>query len=146
MIYATPDDFDTAWEFFDTNKEWFPHVRKSHVRNRLEWGQVIIQDNVLITQQRYKRTGPIGRDTDVTTNIGDYIIHQIVAKNKGTGEAVKVIKEYFEHVYGNVYLTVRAENVPANKFYQKIGMERVGYINWSNGKMKGNVWKKAKGS
>ena len=146
MNYATPKDFEEVWAVFEQNKEWFPHVRKSHVRNRLEWGQVIIQDNVLITQQRYKRTGPIGRDTDVTTNIGDYIIHQIVAKNKGTGEAVKVIKEYFDHVYGNVYLTVRAENVPANKFYQKIGMERVGYINWSNGKMKGNVWKKAKGN
>ena len=98
MHYATPEDFDVAWEYFDTNKEWFPHVRKSHVINRLEWGQVIIQDNVLITQQKYKRTGPIGRDTDVTTKIGDYIIHQIVAKNKGTGEAVKVIQEYFDPV------------------------------------------------
>lgn len=146
MIYATPDDFDSAWEFFDTNKEWFPHVRKSHVRNRLEWGQVIIQDNVLITQQRYKRTGRIGRDSDVTTKMGDHIIHQIIAKNKGTGEAARVIQEYFDHVNTDVYLTVRAENVPANKFYQKIGMERVGYINWSNGKMKGNVWKKAKGN
>tara|TARA_B100002019_G_scaffold272592_1_gene267938 strand:- start:47 stop:487 length:441 start_codon:yes stop_codon:yes gene_type:complete len=146
MIYATPDDFDAAWEFFDTNKEWFPHVRKSHVRNRLEWGQVIIQDNVLITQQRYKRTGRIGRDSDVTTKMGDHIIHQIIAKNKGTGEAARVIQEYFDHVNTDVYLTVRAENVPANKFYQKIGMERVGYINWSNGKMKGNVWKKAKGN
>ena len=146
MIYATPDDFDAAWEFFDTNKEWFPHVRKSHVRNRLEWGQVIIQDNVLITQQRYKRTGRIGRDSDVTTKMGDHIIHQIIAKNKGTGEAARVIQEYFDHVNTDVYLTVRAENVPANKFYKKIGMERVGYINWSNGKMKGNVWKKAKGN
>jgi len=146
MIYATQDDFDVAWEFFDTNKEWFPHVRKSHVRNRLEWGQVIIQDNVLITQQRYKRTGRIGRDSDVTTKMGDHIIHQIIAKNKGTGEAARVIQEYFDHVNTDVYLTVRAENVPANKFYQKIGMERVGYINWSNGKMKGNVWKKAKGN
>ena len=146
MIYATPDDFDAAWEFFDTNKEWFPHVRKSHVRNRLEWGQVIIQDNVLITQQRYKRTGRIGRDSDVTTKMGDHIIHQIIAKNKGTGEAARVIQEYFDHVNTDVYLTVRAENVPANKFYQKIGMERVGYINWSDGKMKGNVWKKTKGN
>ena len=82
----------------------------------------------------------------MTTKIGDYIIHQIVAKNKGTGEATKVIQEYFDHVNADVYLTVRAENVPANKFYEKVGMDKVGYITWSKGNMLGNVWKKAKGS
>lgn len=144
MNFATIDDFDEVWEIFQNNKEWFPHVRSFHIRNRLNWGQVILQDNVLITQQKYKRTGPIGRDTDVTTKIGDYIIHQIVAKNKGTGEATKVIQEYFDHVNADVYLTVRAENVPANKFYKKVGMEKVGYITWSKGNMLGNVWKKSK--
>ncbi len=141
MRYATEDDFDEAWEYFHSNKEWFPHVRKFHVRNRLKWGQVIIQDNVIITQQQYKRTGKIGHHTDVITSKGDYIIHQIIAKNKKSGEAIKVIKEYFDWVKSDVFLTVRANNVPANRFYDKVGMKKVGTITWSQGKMPGNVWK-----
>ena len=141
MRYGTIDDFDEAWEYFHNNKEWFPHVRKSHIRNRLENNQLIIQDNVLITQHEYQKTGPIGRDTDVISSKGDYIIHQIIAKNKGSGEASKVLKEYFEYVPTNVFLTVRANNVAANRFYAKVGMEVVGTITWSQGTMEGLVWK-----
>lgn len=140
MNYATIDNFDEVWNIFQNNKEWFPHVRTSHVRNRLSWGQVILQDGVVITQQQYKRNGKIGKDSDVTIEKGDYIIHQIINSNPKNGNAKKVIEEYFDHVNQNVYLTVRSENIVANRFYEKVGMTRVGYINWSKGKMKGNVW------
>ena len=142
MRYATINDFDEVWKIFKDNKKWFPHVRTFHVRNRLSWGQVILQDGVLITEQEYKRSGKIGRDTDVETKKGDRIIHQIINSQPNNGNARKVIEEYFKYVDTDVYLTVREENVPANKFYKKIGMEKVGYINWSKGKMLGNVWLK----
>jgi len=141
MRYATINDFDEVWKIFKDNKKWFPHVRTFHVKNRLNWGQVILQDGILITEQEYKRSGKIGRDTDVETKKGDRIIHQIINSKPNNGNARKVIEEYFKYVDTDVYLTVREENVPANKFYKKIGMEKVGYINWSKGKMKGNVWK-----
>lgn len=141
MNYATIDNFDEVWNIFQNNKKWFPHVRTSHVRNRLSWGQVILQDGVVITQQQYKRNGKIGKDSDVDVKKGDYIIHQIINSNPSNGNAKKVIEEYFDHVNQNVYLTVRSENIAANKFYEKVGMTKVGYINWSKGKMKGNVWK-----
>ena len=140
MNYATIENFDEVWDIFQNNKEWFPHVRTSHVRNRLSWGQVILQDGVVITQQQYKRNGKIGKDSDVDVKKGDYIIHQIINSNPSNGNAKKVIEEYFDHVNQNVYLTVRSENIVANRFYEKVGMTKVGYINWSKGKMKGNVW------
>lgn len=140
MNYATIDNFDEVWKIFQDNKEWFPHVRTSHVRNRLSWGQVILQDGVVITQQQYKRNGKIGKDSDVDVKKGDYIIHQIINSNPSNGNAKKVIEEYFDHVNQNVYLTVRSENIVANRFYEKVGMTKVGYINWSKGEMKGNVW------
>ena len=140
MRYATIENFDEVWNIFQNNKEWFPHVRTSHVRNRLSWGQVILQDGVVITQQQYKRNGKIGKDSDVDVKKGDYIIHQIINSNPSNGNAKKVIEEYFDHVNQNVYLTVRSENIVANRFYEKVGMTKVGYINWSKGKMKGNVW------
>ena len=126
MNYATIDNFDEVWNIFQNNKEWFPHVRTSHVRNRLSWGQVILQDGVVITQQQYKRNGKIGKDSDVDVKKGDYIIHQIINSNPSNGNAKKVIEEYFDHVNQNVYLTVRSENIVANRFYEKVGMTKVG--------------------
>ena len=142
MRYATINDFDEVWQIFKDNKDWFPHVRTFHIKNRLNWNQVILHEGVLITQQVYQQTRLIGRDADVRVTAGSHMIHQIVNSVKGNGNAEKVIKEYFKHVGTDVYLTVRSENIPANKFYEKVGMENIGYINWSKGKMPGNVWKK----
>ena len=105
MNYATIDNFSEVWKIFQDNKQWFPHVRTSHVRNRLSWGQVILQDGVVITQQQYKRNGKIGKDSDVKIEKGDYIIHQIINSNPKNGNAKKVIEEYFDHVKENVFLT-----------------------------------------
>jgi hypothetical protein len=58
------------------------------------------------------------------------------------------MNEFFNFAGTDVYLTVRTEanNLVANRFYKKVGMEKVGYITWSKGKMLGNVWKKEKGA
>lgn len=142
MNYVTIKDFNEVWKIFNENIEWFPHVRSSHIKNRLEWHQVILQDGVLITQQICQKTRKIGRNTNVYIEAGSHVIHQIINSIKGNGNAEKVMKEYFAHVKTNVYLTVRSENKPANMFYEKIGMKKVGYITWSKGKLLGNVWKK----
>jgi len=142
MNYATIINFDDIWKTFNDNLEWFPHVRSSHIKNRIERGQVILQDGVLIIQQIYQQTRKIGKDTDVYIKAGSHMIHQIINLKKGNGNAEKVIKEYFAHVGTDVYLTVRSENKPANRFYEKIGMKKIGHITWSKGKILGNVWKK----
>ena len=144
MNYATIDDFDEVWKIFQDNKEWFPHVRTFHVKNRLRWGQVILEDGVLITQQVNQQTRKVGKDTDVKVTGGSHLIHQIINSDKNNGKAKEVIQKYFDHVDTDVYLTVREENLAANRFYKKVGMENVGYINWSKGTMKGVVWKKQK--
>ena len=144
MNHATIDDFDMVWKVFQDNKEWFPHVWNTKVKKRLINNELIFQDGVVITYSKSKRNGKIGRDTDVSITKGDYIIHQIINSKQGNGNAEKVIKEYFDHVNQNVYLTVRSENITANKFYEKVGMSMVGNISWSKGTMSGNVWKYTK--
>ena len=144
MRYATINDFDEVWKIFQDNKEWFPHVWNTKVKKRLVNNELIFQDGVVITHSKSKRNGKIGRDTDVSITKGDYIIHQIINSKQGNGNAEKVIKEYFDHVNQNVYLTVRSKNITANKFYEKIGMSMVGNISWSKGTMSGNVWKYTK--
>jgi ribosomal protein S18 acetylase RimI-like enzyme len=54
------------------------------------------------------------------------------------------MNEFFNFAGTDVFLTVREDNLVANRFYEKVGMEKVGYITWSKGKMLGNVWKKSK--
>jgi len=144
MNYATIDNFDEVWNIFQNNKEWFPHVWNTKVKKRLINNELIFQDGVVITYSKSRRNGKIGRDTDVSITKGDYIIHQIINSKQGNGNAEKVIKEYFDHVNQNVYLTVRSENITANKFYEKVGMSMVGNISWSRGTMSGNVWKYTK--
>jgi RimJ/RimL family protein N-acetyltransferase len=140
MNYATIKDFDEVWKIFQDNKEWFPHVRSFHIKNRLNWGQIILDDGVLITQQMYQQTRKIGQDTNVKVQAGSYLIHQIINSDKSNGKAKTVIRRYFDHVETDVYLTVRKENIVANRFYKKVGMKDIGTINWSKGAMKGIVW------
>ena len=144
MNHATIEDFDEVWKVFQDNKEWFPHVWNTKVKKRLINNELIFQDGVVITYSKSKGNGKIGRDTDVSITKGDYVIHQIINSKQGNGNAEKVIKEYFDHVNQNVYLTVRSENITANKFYEKVGMSMVGNISWSKGTMSGNVWKYTK--
>lgn len=144
MNHATIEDFDEVWKVFQDNKEWFPHVWNTKVKKRLINNELIFQDGIVITYSKSKRNGKIGRDTDVSITKGDYVIHQIINSKQGNGNAEKVIKEYFDHVNQNVYLTVRSENITANKFYEKVGMSMVGNISWSKGTMSGNVWKYTK--
>ena len=142
MNYATINDFDLVWKAFNDNKEWFPHVRKSHVRNRLESEQVIFEDGIVITHKVSKANRPIGRDCDIILPKGTYQIHQIINTNKGNGNAQTIINKFFDFIKNDVYLTVRKENTIANRFYEKVGMELVGQISWSNKSIQGNVWKK----
>ena len=51
--YAEDKDFKRVWSIFEQNKEWFPHVRNTHIENRIKWKQCIIEDNVVITFQPY---------------------------------------------------------------------------------------------
>lgn len=69
------------------------------------------------------------------------MIHQIVARDKGNGSAFKVMKEFLFSIDKNIYLTVRSDNVVANKFYEKLGMEIVGKTHWGKESIPGVVWR-----
>lgn len=140
MYKAQETDFDDAWSIFQGAKEWFPHVRKSHCKERISRGQLILEDGVLITYHQNKNNRKIGVDTNVRIESGCHIIHQLVNSNKGNGNAEKVVRKFFDYVDTNVYLTVRADNQRAIRLYEKLGMEDLGYINWSKGSLKGKVY------
>ena len=137
MYIANKNDFDAVWKLFQENKKWFPHVWNTKIKKRIENRQVVFENNVVITFSIYKRNNKIG---GLTALKNDCILHQIV-KGKD-GNARKTIEDFFAYVNTNVYLTVRKDNIIANKFYDKIGMKQVGTISWAKGKMPGLIWKK----
>ena len=132
-------DFDNVKSFFKKYKSIFPHIRSDKLKRRILNEQVILEKGILITYQIYTKKVILG---DTFANKSDAIIHQIVSKDLGNGNAKIVIDEFFKYVNTNVFLTVRKENLRANTFYKKVGMDCVGNISWSNNTILGNVYLK----
>ena len=135
MYHAVESDFENVKEIFYLHKKWFPHVRTDYMKRMIAKKNLILDNNVVITYNIYKRKQKIG---DVQALKGDCILHQIVAKDKGT--ASTVLQRFFEFINRRVYLSVRSDNELAKSFYLKNNMKLVGKHNWSNGKLGGDVF------
>ena len=141
-----------------SNKKFLAHVRSDYIRQMImnngkqfnfksnfesknkNQNLLIIENDVVIAYNFYKRKQKIG---DVQAFKGDCILHQIVAKTKGT--ASDVLQRFFKFVNHNplgkrVYLSVRSDNEMAKNFYLKNNMKLIGKTSWSKGTLPGDVF------
>jgi hypothetical protein len=132
MIHARENDFDAVKDIFKQHKEWFPHVRQDYIKRMIASGNLILENDVIITYNYYKRKQKIG---DVTAQQGDCVLHQIAAKHRN-GSASQVLQNFFKWTNRRVFLSVRSENLWAKHFYEKNNMDLVGQISWSLGGVK----------
>jgi len=116
---------------FFADKSIFPHIRTDKIKTLIENENIIVENNVLITYQVYKKKTKLG---NVFAEKNDVILHQISNKNFGSGSAEIVIKRFFDYVKSNVFLSVRSENKRACRFYKKVGMDCIGKIAWGSDK------------
>ena len=138
MKIATIDDLSVIESIFAPyRKAYFPHIRQDYLKRKIEANNVILQDGVVIVFGVYKRKQKIGK---VEAQKGDAHIGQIVTIEQGSGNATKVLKEFFS-MHNVVWLTVRAENPRARGFYEKNGMINVSDISWAGGNIPGVVYK-----
>ena len=140
MYHAVKSDFEKVKEIFYLHKKWFPHVRTDYMKRMITKKNLILENDVVITYNFYKRKQKIG---DVQAFKGDCILHQIVAKTKGT--ASDVLQRFFKFVNHNplgrrVYLSVRSDNEMAKNFYLKNNMKLIGKTSWSKGTLPGDVF------
>jgi len=126
MIHAKENDFDAVKDIFYQHKEWFPHIRTDYMRREIAASHLILDNDVIITYNYYKRKQKIG---DVQAQQGDCVLHQIAAKNKGT--ASQVLQRFFKWTNRRVFLSVRSDNIIAKKFYKKNNMKIVGQTSWA---------------
>ena len=140
MYHAVKSDFEKVKEIFYLHKKWFPHVRTDYMKRMIAKKNLILENDVVITYNFYKRKQKIG---DIQAFKGDCILHQIVAKTKGT--ASDVLQRFFKFVNHNplgkrVYLSVRSDNEMAKNFYLKNNMKLIGKTSWSKGTLPGDVF------
>ena len=111
MIHAREKDFDVVKDIFKQHKEWFPHLRQDYIKRMIASGNLILENDVIITYNYYKRKQRIG---NIQAQQGDCVLHQLAAKNKGT--ASNVLQNFFKWTNRRVFLSVRSENLTAKKF------------------------------
>jgi RimJ/RimL family protein N-acetyltransferase len=132
MIHAKENDYDVVKEIFSEHKQWFPHVRQDYIKRMIASRNLILDNDVIITYNYYKRKQRIGT---ITAQQGDCILHQIAAKNRN-GSASQALQDFFKWTNRRVFLSVRNDNLIAKKFYEKNGMDLVGFTSWSKGGVK----------
>lgn len=142
MKHATLSDLKEIYVHFQKRKDVFPHVRQDKLRRMIEEGQVVWQDEVVITYQQYKRKTRVG---DVQIPAGAIMLHQILNSNQFSGKGGAVFEQFVEEIVkpsgGDLYLSVRKENAVACLFYERHGMEVVGKVAWSSGTLPGLVYR-----
>ena len=132
MIHAKEIDTIEVKSIFKQHKEWFPHIRQDYIKRMIDSGNLILDNDVIITYNYYKKKQRIGT---VTAQQGDCVLHQIAAKNRN-GSASQALQNFFKWTNRRVFLSVRSDNIIAKKFYEKNGMDLVGFTSWSLGGVK----------
>jgi RimJ/RimL family protein N-acetyltransferase len=127
MIHAKEADTIEVKSIFKQHKEWFPHIRQDYIKRMIDSGNLILDNDVIITYNYYKKKQRIGT---VTAQQGDCVLHQIAAKNRN-GSASQALQNFFKWTNRRVFLSVRNDNQIAKKFYEKNGMDLVGFTSWS---------------
>jgi len=138
---ATIEEIKEVYAIFAQYKDVFPHIRFDYLQRKIESGRCVYEDDVVIAFTIYKRKQRIGDNNHAVK--GEVMLHQIVNANPSNGKSAEVLKGFFENtVEGKpVWLTVRADNDRAIKFYNKVGFEDMGDIYWMKGKLSGKVFR-----
>jgi len=123
--------------------EWVTYSKVFNKTNVSIQNECIYTDGVVIIFKIHQRTVRIGNITKSLKS--DCHLNQIVSTTRD-GSASKILNQFFNYISllpyasGVIYLNVRSENDRAKKFYERNGMKLVDQTNWSEGKIKGDVY------
>ncbi len=136
MIHAKEQDFDKVKDIFYQHKQWFPHIRTDYMRREIAAGHLILDNDVVITYNFYKRNYKLDKSSmgnvsqKIIMQANDCILHQIAAKHRN-GSASDALQRFFKWSGRRVWLSVRSDNAVAKAFYERNGMKLVGKTSWT---------------
>ena len=55
MIHAKEIDTIEVKSIFKQHKEWFPHIRQDYIKRMIDSGNLILDNDVIITYNYYKK-------------------------------------------------------------------------------------------
>ena len=128
----------------------FPHMYKQGFRlvTRIQGGNLILQDGVVITFHQYAGRTPVTRNSLVKAKSKSFLIHQIASNREIKGSTKKVLDEFVEYCKEKgapeILLTVREFNDNARKFYERYGFQYVEDTHWNSkktGKIPGVIYR-----
>jgi hypothetical protein len=143
MRHASLRELHAIYRHFQSRKDVFPHVRQDKLSRMIEARQVIWQDGVIVTYQKYKKRTRVG---DVKVPAGAIMLHQILNSNQFNGAGRRVFRQFVDDIVkpsGDLYLSVRKNNTVARRFYERHGMKVAGAVAWKNGTIPGLVYRLA---
>jgi len=137
---ASLDQLDEIYNHFYNCREWFPHIRKDYVERNITAKKVVYDSGVIIIFNQYQRRQRIGT---VEAQRGDFILHQILNPHRNSGQpscASDILQRFCFECAADVWLSVRADNDRAAKFYSKNGFTLAGTTSWMSGTLPGLVF------
>lgn len=142
MRHASLGDLKAIYRHFQSRKDVFPHVRQDGLKRLIEAHHCIWQEGVVITYTQYRKRTRIG---DVQVPAGAIMLHQILNSNQFNGGGRRVFRQFVDEIVkpsgGDLYLSVRKENMVACRFYERQGMRVTGTVAWKNRTIPGLIYR-----
>lgn len=142
MRHASLRDFNAIYRHFQARRDVFPHVRQDRLKRRIKAHQCVYQRGVVITFQQYQKRTRVG---DVNVPAGAIMLHQILNSDQFNGAGRRVFRQFVDEIVrlsgGDLYLTVRKDNITACDFYERHGMQVAGTVAWKNRTIAGLVYR-----
>ena len=143
--FASMADYDAVVKIFNQHRAVFPHVRTDYIRRMIQSNRCFFRNGVVITFVNYARRNKIG---NITAPRGSICIKQIAAQNPGNGNTAIELNNFLSIWQKQCFLSVRADNDRAIRFYNKTGFQPIGKIQWNSktapgGKLDGIVFEKS---
>jgi hypothetical protein len=131
LTHASPNQAGEIYKQFVKRKDIFPHIRKDYMERTIASGNCVYEKGVIITYQQYKKSVKLG---NITIPSGSVMLHQILNTEQYSGAGREIFQRFCDEIVyplgGVLYLSVRADNQTACKFYERNGMIRLGTVNW----------------
>ncbi len=145
MQHAKLSDLKAIYRHFQSHRDVFPHIRKDALKRRIEAQQCIYEHGVVITYQQYRKLTRVG---DVQIPAGSIMLHQVLNSRQFNGAGRKVFRQFVAEIVepsgGDLYLSVRKDNVVACRFYERQGMGVAGIVAWKNRTIPGLIYRLAR--
>ena len=91
MRHASVRDLNAIYGDFRSHRDVCPHIRQDGLKRRIEAGQCIYQDVVVITYQQYRKRTRVG---DVQVPAVTIMFHQNLNGNQFHGAGRKVLRQF----------------------------------------------------